>query len=94
MQDLTVEQFARHVNESFTVNGEARTPLVLVEAAERGGARPGGRQRFVLLFHGPPAPVLPQATYRFEHPAFPSLEIFIVPVGPEGDRMRYEAVFA
>ena len=54
----------------------------------------GARVPFALLFHGPAAPILPQAMYRFEHPALPPLDIFIVPIGPEGDAMRYEAIFS
>jgi hypothetical protein len=95
VQDLTIAHFAAHLNERFTVgDGTTQTELALVEASPRGGGRPGGRQPFALLFHGPPAPILPQAMYRFEHPALPPLDIFIVPVGPDGDRMRYEAIFA
>lgn len=95
MEDLTVERFAAHLHDRFTVIHQAsRSEFALVEAAARGGGRPDGRTPFALLFHGPLAPVLPQATYRFEHPAFPSLDLFIVPVGPEGGRMRYEAIFA
>ena len=93
MQDLTVDQFAAHLNDSFAVVHEnSRLPFTLVEATVK-GARASGRQPFALLFLGPLEPVLPQATYRFEHAAFPSLDIFIVPVGPDGNRMRYEAIF-
>lgn len=93
MQDLTVEQFAAHLNESFAVEHESsRLSLTLVEAVAK-GARPSGRQPFALLFRGPLEPVLPQATYRFERATFPSLDIFIVPIGPDGDGMRYEAIF-
>jgi len=95
VRDLTVEKFAAHLNDTFTViHPTSAAELVLVEAAPRPGGRPEGRRPFALLFHGPLAPILPQATYRFEHPGFSALEIFIVPVGPDGDRMRYEAIFA
>lgn len=95
MQDLTVEKFAAHLNDRFTVIDQAsRHELALVEAVPRGAGRAQGRQPFALLFHGPLAPVLPQAMYRFEHPALPPLDIFIVPVGPDGERMRYEAIFS
>jgi hypothetical protein len=94
VDDLTVDRFAAQVNDRFIlIHQDSRFELTLVEASPQGGARPGGRQPFALLFHGPGAPILPQATYRFEHPAFPPLDIFIVPVGWDGDRMRYEAIF-
>jgi hypothetical protein len=91
---LTLEDFAPRVNDCFRVSGNGATlELTLAEAIARGTARPGGRTPFILLFQGPLAPILPQATYRFEHHDLPALDIFIVPVGPQGDRMRYEAIF-
>ena len=94
MKPLTVEDFTPHANSRFVVTGGGVTlELVLAEAVGRGQGQRGGRTPFTLLFHGPLAPILPQATYRFEHQAMPPLDIFIVPVGPERDRMRYEAIF-
>jgi hypothetical protein len=95
VRELTVETFAAHLNQRFTViHGASSLELTLVEAAARSGGRGQGRQPFALLFQGPIAPVLPQATYRFEHAELPVLDIFIVPVGPEQGRMRYEAIFS
>jgi hypothetical protein len=31
--------------------------------------------------------------YRLEHPELGVLDIFLVPLGPEEGRMRYEAIF-
>ena len=94
MQGLTVADFSPHLNSEYTVHGGGFTlQLKLVEAAPRGTGQPGGRSPFALLFVGPLTPVLPQATYRFEHPQLAGLDIFIVPVGPEGGKMRYEAIF-
>jgi len=93
--NLTVEQFAAHLNDRFTAShGTTRLELSLIEAAPTGKGGAGGRAPFALLFHGPLVPLLPQAICRFEHPAFPPLDIFIVPVGPEGQSMRYEAIFS
>jgi hypothetical protein len=36
---------------------------------------------------------LPQRIYRLEHAALDPLEIFIVPIGPDAEGMRYQAVF-
>ena len=70
--------------------------LTLIEAVATGPA-PGGaaarRQPFSLIFRGPRAPVLPQRIYRLEHEAMGPLEIFIVPIGPDAEGMRYQAVF-
>jgi hypothetical protein len=37
--------------------------------------------------------VLPQRIYRLEHEQMGPLELFIVPVGPDGDGLGYEAIF-
>jgi len=36
---------------------------------------------------------LPQRTYDLVHPELGTLQIFIVPLGPQGGEMRYEAIF-
>ena len=100
--DVEVEVIAHGLARVARWNGQTIGPHIfsvaqhtlLVEAIARPGGIPNGRRPFALLFHGPLTPILPQAMYRFEHPAFSPLGIFIVPVGPQGDRMRYEAIFA
>jgi hypothetical protein len=98
---LSFEQFSGRVGQTFQV-GAGGGPTIsaeLVEAtegAEAGGPGPDGRarQQFALVFRGPVEPVLPQATYAVEHDELGRLEIFLVPIGPDGAGMRYEAVFA
>ena len=50
-------------------------------------------ENFSLLFYGPLQPVLPQCIYRLNHDALGSMEIFLVPLGPDAESMQYEAVF-
>ena len=50
------------------------------------------RRTFRLEFHGPLQPMLGQGTYLFLVGGQPH-DIFIVPIGPIGDKMRYEALF-
>jgi hypothetical protein len=93
---LTVEVFAGRVGETFQIDtGDGTVVMSLIESTRLGEAlQPEGRAPFSLEFLGPLEPVLPQRTYRFEHDQLGELEIFIVPLGPRDDRMRYEAVFA
>jgi hypothetical protein len=35
----------------------------------------------------------PQGTYRVEHGELEAIEIFLVPLGPDAEGMRYEAIF-
>jgi hypothetical protein len=92
---LTLEHFAPHLGKTFRVTNAAETALTLVEAAPIAspGSDQGRRAAFALLFRGPLTPWLPQAIYGFEHPGGDVLEFFIVPVGPDKDGMRYEAIF-
>jgi hypothetical protein len=62
----------------------------MLEARRQRGAR---EQPFNLLFRGPLKPLLPQRTYRLANELLGELELFLVPLGPEGGEQRYEAVF-
>lgn len=90
--------FAKHLGETFRaqVDGRPAIELVLAQAisGRMAGPRPGLPDRpFSLVFvsRGPAAPV--QRTYRLEHPRLGALDLFLVPLGPEGGGMRFEAVF-
>ena len=96
--DLRIERFQELRGESFRllVPGGAGLDLKLSEvtALSPETSPPGSaRQPFALLFHGPATPWVGQATHRLEHPRLGSLEIFLVPIGPDGSGMRYEAIF-
>jgi hypothetical protein len=97
---LTYDDFAGRVGESFEVAlGDAVLPLELIEATvspEAGGRGPGGeeRQQFSLLFRGPLDTALPQGSHRLRPSGGADLELFLVPLGPDGFGMRYEAAFA
>ncbi len=103
MQDLSSlnhAQFVRCLNQTFTIDpgvpGEVRAiPVVLIEVTEYGSGATGPhrQQPFSVLFRGPTLPVLPQRTYVMDHNSLGRLELFLVPVGPDGQGMRYEAVF-
>jgi hypothetical protein len=96
---LTCDQFAGRVGERFEVAVEGGAPLVLelteaTEGSEAGGPGPDGqeRQQFSLVFLGIPG--LAQGTYRLVHAELGDLELFLVPIGPRGEGMQYEAAFA
>jgi hypothetical protein len=87
---LNRELFAPHVKTSFRFEKEGGP--VDLELEEVAGGR-GGPRPFSLTFRGPKESFLPQRTYRVEHPALGSLDIFIVPIGLDPSGYRYEAVF-
>lgn len=104
LNDLTHATFAEQLGSPFQLQLGGAAPLLLElvdatewnqPAAELNRAALGpGRTPFSLLFRGPRQPVLPQKIYLLEHDRLGRLEIFLVPLGPEGEAMRYEAVFA
>lgn len=95
--DLTEAEFSKHVNTIFRVDAgaEAGVELLLVEVKSYGG-NPGdveGMERFSLFFKGAVQPILPQGVYSLNHDVMSSNDIFLVPIQPEDDGARYEAVF-
>ena len=90
---FTVTTFTPYLGEVFRL-GRAEAGGVetqLIEAQSHGGG--AGREQFSLVFRGPADVVLPQAIYRLEHETLGAFELFVVPIGPDGQGMRYEAVF-
>ncbi|MGI8685234.1 MAG: DUF6916 family protein [Acidimicrobiales bacterium] len=90
---FTLATFSGRVGETFTVQVDDNTSfdIELAEVSALGAARPGAREPFSLVFLGPVH--APQATYRMTNNDLGRFDIFIVPLGPEAGRMRYEAVF-
>lgn len=95
LQDLTPASFEAHLGTSFRIHyGGGNTLEVVLYEVKRHEQHPGPRHEpFSALFRGVLTPVLPQGIYRLEHETMGTLEIFLVPIGPDGQRMRYEAVF-
>ena len=97
LDQLTIEDFETRVGEPFTVSaadGDAlEITLASADRAPEHYARPGGRKPFSLIFHGPRSPYAPQGTWQVEHAELGALDLFLVPLGPEGEVMRYQAVF-
>jgi hypothetical protein len=95
LQDLTAESFSEHLGTRFRVHvdGERSMEVELYEVA-RHEKHPGSRREpFSLYFRGHPRSYLPQAIYRVEHERMGTMEVFLVPIGPDAQGMRYEAVF-
>jgi hypothetical protein len=97
LDELTEELFAQQLNTKFYVLFEERRvelELVGVEGDKSSMEKVKGVERFAVYFLGPEGIYLPQYTYRIEHEALGELAIFIVPVGKDKNRFRYEAVFS
>lgn len=98
LEKLTGTDFIPYLNQPFMVYLETSEAyaLELVSVTESGEARdPGGRRPFSLIFSNPRKDAyLSQRIYRLEHEKMGSLELFLVPLGPDLVGMRYEAIFS
>ncbi len=97
LESLTISDFAPWIGDRFQV-GSPEEGLAfdaqLAAATPVGEAsEPGRRVPFSLVFRARHEVVVPQRIYRVDHPALGSLDIFLVPIGPDSTGMRYEAIF-
>lgn len=92
---LELESFLPHLKERFMLEADGAPPLelVLVECSPLGQGEGRSRTPFSLVFRGPSRPVMPQRIYRLLNEGMGALELFLVPIGPDREGMRYEAVF-
>jgi hypothetical protein len=104
LETFTLQTFAPRLGETFRLRlgPEATLDLALIEATDLShrGAPPGAagtpevrRAPFSIVFRGPLGVLLPQRIYRLEHDGIGAFDLFLVPIGPDGAGMRYEAVF-
>ena len=92
MRELTTDDFRKLRGQAIKIDttiGAIDLKLMHVQDLPASG-RAGGS--FRLEFHGPLQPFLPQGTYVF-HLGRERPGIFMVPLGPTGDAIRYEAIF-
>lgn len=95
LDKLKLKDFQAHLNEGVRVLAGASTlDFELVEASEMPSSQvTAGRRPFSVIFRGPKEPILPQSIYRVSHDQLGELDLFLVPLGPGREGVRYEAVF-
>jgi hypothetical protein len=98
LNKLTHSDFAAHLNQTFRIHLESIPPLEaeLIDVAPMGSEPQdeGGRWAFSIVLRGPREPVLPQQIYPVEHEQMGTLDLFLVPLGPDKEgNIKYEAVF-
>jgi hypothetical protein len=102
LETLTVDAFEPRVGETFRIRPRSEHELEaeLIEARALGGGparsdtqTSGRRMPFSLSFRTGLTAPLPQSIYEVVHDEMGAYEIFLVPVGPDGKGMVYEAIF-
>lgn len=99
-EPMNLRQFEPLLNQQFIVRLDDQkqldVTLIHVEplsAHARPGGQPNPRQPFSLIFRGPFSPILPQRIYSLKQESLGESSIFLVPIGPDAEGQRYEAVF-
>ena len=91
---LSKDRFKQHVKSAFRISSESAPTVLdmqLIEVCE--GHSTERFEQFSVLYTGPKEPLLKQGTYRFEHAAMGSFNLFIVPISSDEGGTVYEAVF-
>ena len=94
--DVTVETFSGREGQAFSIQfADGVIELTLSEVTPSPGewGRSDRREPFSVVFAGTLEHVLPQGVWPLEHEELGRTELFLVPLGPEGEVMQYQAVF-
>lgn len=101
LNELKSTDFFPFLNQKFRLQLEAMEQLEaeLIEVTDlnsaSGSENESSRRRpFSIVFRGPMEPSLPQSIYDIEHDQMGTLNLFMVPIGPDNEGMLYEAVFS
>jgi hypothetical protein len=85
------KDFAQHRDSTFRLVHTESYELKLSELADHSNAQ---LEQFSLVFTCSSLPWLSQGTYTLTHPDLAEISIFLVPIGPSAEGMRYESVFS
>ncbi len=98
LEKLTIDDFSKCLNQTFTIHVEDHDPLVTELIEVRGMTPPDDdperRQPFSLIFLGPKETLLQQGTFEIENETLGKLGLFVVTLGPDKEGVRHEVVFA
>lgn len=95
LEAISVQTFLPLIGRPFSFRSGDQELSVTLQAAGEIGGHHGSQLRapFRLEFAGSLAPVWSQGTYSLSGGDLPELDVFFVPIGPNADGMRYEAIF-
>lgn len=97
LEKLTIADFKPYLNQTFSIHfaPEVTLPATLTSVTAWGSESDKFRQPFTLEFRTEQKnEYYQQGTFTILHPTIGELSVFIVPVGPDADGMRYEVVFS
>jgi hypothetical protein len=94
LDTLERDDLAPYLHQNFQLSNEEGPifDVEMIEVVEMPGTATK-RKPFSVIFFGPEEPMLEQAIYSLAHQDIGPLDLFLVPLGPFKDGMKYEAVF-
>jgi len=92
-EQLTIEAFQKNFHSKFRVvrPGAPQVMLDLVDIKIE--LCPPPQEQFSVFFTAPAACGLGQGNFRMQHEQMGEFDLFIVPIGTDGQEIRYQAVF-
>ena len=96
VDDMTRELFEPYLDATFEVSPEegAAFQARLIDVSPMGETvGPTGRRAFSVVLRGPANDAPEQGMYGVEHEVLGRVDLFMVPIGPDDEGMKYEAVF-
>jgi hypothetical protein len=96
LDQLTKDDFSGRIGETFNATAADGQTLTLTLQQVDALPRPEddkGREPFSLEFTEASSAHVPQQTVEIQHEDMGSYPLFVVPLGPSENGMRYEAVF-
>jgi hypothetical protein len=94
-RQFTIDLFSDKVGQTWTMNEPEAPPieLTLIEVEPLRNYAKLAREPFSLLFTTHGDFVLPQRIYGLRHATLGAMELFLVPIGREGDVTTYQSLF-
>lgn len=93
LDKLTYNNFTACLHTPFQLELPGSGPIIFDLYEVTRGPAVSGTELFSLYFRGPLKPCLAQSIQRLVHEKLGAFDIFIVPIGPDGQGMCYESVF-
>ena len=95
LESLHKENWLPFIKQTFScvVEPDQSIAFELLEVTSLGEKSGAAREPYSLVFRGPAESVLEQGIVPLRHPELGEIAIFLVPIGPDSQGMRYEAVF-
>jgi hypothetical protein len=92
-QHLSCKSFSDQLHTNFRVHVPeiGAVPLELIEVVEQ--TNQPQIEQFCLIFRGPRDPWFEQKIRTIEHDALGNMDLFIAPLGPDEQGMRYQVIF-